>query len=66
MAKKSKLTRAAVSIGTAVGTAERRAAEVREAALKQQKQFKKKFDAVAKELKRAQKALQKAVATARG
>lgn len=66
MAKKSGLTRAAIKIGTAVGTAERKARETQEAALKQQKEMKKRITAVAKELKKAQKALQRAVARARG
>lgn len=63
---KSKLTQAAVKIGTVVGTAERKARKAKEAAQLQRKSLEKKFNAIARELKTAQKALKKAVAAARG
>lgn len=62
MAKKSRLTRAAVSIGTAVGTAERKAREAQKAAVELRKRIKQ----LGKDLKKARKELQRAVARARG
>ena len=65
MAKVSRLTRTAVAIGGALGTAQSKARKTRAAAKKKQKELQKKMRAVAKELKKAQQALERAIAKAR-
>jgi len=65
MAKTSKITQAAITIGTAIGTAERTARAAQQAAQKQQKEFQKQIRSLARELKKAKKALRDAVAKSR-
>jgi len=66
MAKKTRLTEAAVKIGTAVGKAERAARTTRKAAQESQKELKKKIEALRRELKKTKKRMARAIASVRG
>lgn len=66
MAKKDKLTRAAVSIGGAIGRAEGTARRWKKEAEKNLKRLDKQMKALRKDLDRTQKRLQKAIASIRG
>lgn len=66
MAKKSGLTKAAVTIGTTIGRAERTAREAIVVAQAAKKDLEKKAGDLARTLKKAKKELDRAIARARG